>query len=188
MSEISSTIFYLLGHPGSGKFTIAKELASRTSAVVFDNHLVNTPIFRLVEADGMKPLPEGIWDYALTIRKTLLEVLERYVPKERDIILTNALSANDEIDLSLYQEIEELAKRRGARLIPITLVISEEELLKRVVSKERAELLKLREPEVARNAFKNNEILAPKGGFSIEISKLDPGEAANKILGLVSSS
>lgn len=39
----NTTIIYLTGKPGVGKYTIAKELASRHGFIVCDNQLINNP-------------------------------------------------------------------------------------------------------------------------------------------------
>lgn len=42
----------LIGFPGVGKLTIAKELSAMVSAKIVDNHWVNNPILRLLDEDG----------------------------------------------------------------------------------------------------------------------------------------
>ncbi|HJD60261.1 MAG TPA: hypothetical protein LFW20_06440 [Rickettsia endosymbiont of Omalisus fontisbellaquei] len=42
-----TTIIYLIGKPGTGKYTIAKEL-SKSGYVICDNQLINKPIFALL--------------------------------------------------------------------------------------------------------------------------------------------
>jgi dephospho-CoA kinase len=40
-----TTIIYLTGKPGVGKYTIAKELAANHGFIVCDNQMINNPIF-----------------------------------------------------------------------------------------------------------------------------------------------
>jgi predicted kinase len=54
-------VVYLVGFAGTGKLTIATELALRIDARVVDNQWVNNPIFGLVQTDGVTPLPTAIW-------------------------------------------------------------------------------------------------------------------------------
>ena len=49
---MKNTIVYLIGYAGTGKYTIAKEIAVLTGAVIVDNQLINTPIFSVIAADG----------------------------------------------------------------------------------------------------------------------------------------
>ena len=49
-------VVYLVGFAGTGKLTIATELALRIDARVVDNQWVNNPIFGLVQTDGVTPL------------------------------------------------------------------------------------------------------------------------------------
>ena len=50
-------IVYLIGKPGVGKYTIAKELR-KSGFIVCDNQLVNSPIFTLLNYDGYTKIPE----------------------------------------------------------------------------------------------------------------------------------
>ncbi|HEX6477597.1 MAG TPA: hypothetical protein VF043_02040 [Ktedonobacteraceae bacterium] len=52
---MQNTIVYLIGYAGTGKYTIAKELARLTGAVIVDNHLINNPVFSIVGASGNTP-------------------------------------------------------------------------------------------------------------------------------------
>ncbi|MEY4463771.1 MAG: hypothetical protein RLZZ81_742 [Pseudomonadota bacterium] len=48
-----TTIIYLIGKPGTGKYTIAKELVESVY-IICDNQLINNPIFALLGYDGFK--------------------------------------------------------------------------------------------------------------------------------------
>lgn len=52
MTQPTTTIIYLTGKPGVGKYTIAKELAANHGFIVCDNQLINNPIFELLQYDG----------------------------------------------------------------------------------------------------------------------------------------
>jgi hypothetical protein len=54
---MKNTIIYLIGFPGTGKYTIAREIAQQEDFRLVDNHLVNNPLFNLIHADGITPLP-----------------------------------------------------------------------------------------------------------------------------------
>jgi len=58
---ITNTIIVLIGFAGTGKYTIGRELADRMAAKLIDNHLINNSLFTAIDADGVTPLPQGIW-------------------------------------------------------------------------------------------------------------------------------
>jgi len=67
---MQNTIVYLIGYAGIGKYTIAKELAVLTGAVIVDNQLINSPVFSVVSPDGNAPLPEAVWPKIEGIRRS----------------------------------------------------------------------------------------------------------------------
>jgi len=54
--QLQNTIIVLIGFAGTGKFTIGRELCERTGAKLIDNHLINNPVFKVLNADGITPL------------------------------------------------------------------------------------------------------------------------------------
>ncbi|MFN8911956.1 MAG: hypothetical protein ACK5V4_04210, partial [Alphaproteobacteria bacterium] len=66
--KLNNTIIYLLGFAGVGKLTIAKELAKITGAKVVDNHLINNPVFHILDNDGIIPLLDAVWAKTRAIR------------------------------------------------------------------------------------------------------------------------
>lgn len=52
---IENSIIYLIGFTGTGKLTIAKEIALKIDIRVVANHLINDPILSLIQADGKTP-------------------------------------------------------------------------------------------------------------------------------------
>jgi hypothetical protein len=72
---MKNTIFYLIGYPGTGKYTIAKEIAALTGAVLVDNHLINNLVFSVVGAEGKAPLPAGVWPKIESIRRIVLDTI-----------------------------------------------------------------------------------------------------------------
>ncbi|MCC8400282.1 MAG: hypothetical protein LN563_06965 [Rickettsia endosymbiont of Platyusa sonomae] len=53
---MATIIIYLIGKPGTGKYTIAKEIA-RAGYSICDNQHINNPIFSLLNYDGLTPIP-----------------------------------------------------------------------------------------------------------------------------------
>ena len=56
-----TVILYLIGKAGTGKYTIAKEI-EKSGFSLCDNHLINNPIFSLLNLDGQSPVPQFAWD------------------------------------------------------------------------------------------------------------------------------
>ena len=71
---MQSTIVYLIGFAGTGKHTIALEICRLTGARLVDNHLINNPVFSLIQADGKTRLPETVWKKTWAIRHIVLDV------------------------------------------------------------------------------------------------------------------
>ena len=68
-------IYYLVGMPAVGKYTIARELAALTGARLVDNHSIANVIFNLFELDGISPLPAGIFGPVGKVREAVLDAL-----------------------------------------------------------------------------------------------------------------
>lgn len=177
-----NTFIYLIGYPGAGKLTIARELQKLFPSILVDNHYVNNVVFNLIDTDGITPLPNRVWDYTKEIRRLVLDVIRELAKPKRNFIFTNALAAGDEVDEQLFQEIVQLALDRGANLLPVRVLVSREELCRRVASPERKCLLKSIDPEGACAAMDDYSILAPVNSFDLETSELSPAEASSVIV------
>ena len=74
-----------IGFPGIGKLTIARALArlvedADTTVRVVDNLSINNVIFRLVDQDGLRPLPDGTWDRVGDVAAAVLMTIETITP------------------------------------------------------------------------------------------------------------
>lgn len=139
-------IIYLIGKPGVGKYTIAKELAAKYGFIVCDNHLINNPIFALLQYDGYTKIPDFAWDTIAHIRAEVLDFLSKAT--HHSYVLTNCLANTDE-DKELYAQVKHMAEVRGSLFIPVQLKISKEEHLKRLTMTERQERWKSIDPQDA---------------------------------------
>ena len=88
---INNTIVYLIGYGGTGKYTIAKELALLTDAVIVDNQLVNRPVFSVLGADGNTRLPDSIWPRIEGIRRIVLDTIVELAQPQASFLFTNEL-------------------------------------------------------------------------------------------------
>ena len=126
--RMQNTIVYLIGYAGTGKYTIAKELARLTGAVIVDNHLINNPVFSVVGASGKMPVPTGVWQKIEGIRRIVLDTIAELAPPEASFLLTNELFEGKSVDRRWYEDVAILATRRQARLVPVILRCDPEEV------------------------------------------------------------
>lgn len=147
--SLSNVFVYLIGFAGVGKLTTARALAPVLRARVVDNHWINNPILGLIESDGISPLPLAIWDQIAPVRTAVLDTIALHSSPHANFILTNALAEDDARDKDIYDAVLATAERRDALFVPVRLLCSEEELVKRVVAPDRRERLKRTNPETA---------------------------------------
>ncbi len=140
----STVIVYLIGLEGVGKLTIAEELKKGGYKIVH-NHLINDPIFSLLDLDGITPIAEKTWCAVDKIRQVVLDFIK--TDPFNNIIFTNVLIENSEEDQKLYSHIEALAKERKSIFVPVRLMVSKEERARRIVSEAREKHHKTRAVE-----------------------------------------
>jgi DUF438 domain-containing protein len=181
---MKNTIVYLIGYAGTGKYTIAREIAVLTSAVIVDNHLINNPVFSVVGVDGIKPLPAGVWQKIGGIRRIVLETIAELAQPEASFILTNELYEGQSADRRLYEDIATLAAKREALFVPVILRCEAEELYRRVTSPERAIRFKLRNADWTRESIRIHNLLHVDhpNGLELDVTNLSPIEVAQKII------
>lgn len=181
--NLSNTIIYLIGFAGVGKLTIAKEISKITGAKVVDNHLTNNPVFHVIDNDGITPLPNAVWDKTRGIRKIVLDTIKEFSPPNLSFIFTNELFEKDSHH-NLFQDVYDLAVHRNANFLCVRLLCDKNEIVKRIQSKERRDLLKAIDPIMAEEKFDKYKILAPSAQnvHSIDISKISAHEAALEII------
>lgn len=171
---------YLIGFAGTGKYTIAKELAE-TSYKLIDNHLINNPIFSLLDIDGATPIPKKAWDAIHKIREAVLDFVVQ--DRRHNYVLTNEL-LEDDYDHSLFNQVKQLSEDRGSLLIPIILVVSDEEHQKRMTNPQRKDRLK--ETTYPAERFKKGLISIDHPNLmTLDVSDLTPRESAETIKALV---
>jgi hypothetical protein len=109
----------------------------------------------------------------------------RYLSKPaRSFILTNELIEGDDGDEKVFEEVRALATARGAVFLPVRLLISPEELARRVVSPQRRALLQSWDPEEALRMARGHQVYTPTDVdyFELEVTNLSPADAAAQIL------
>ena len=188
MTAQPSTIYLLLGYPGTGKYTVAKAMAAgleqlgRTTRVV-DNHYVNNPVFGLVEQDGVGHLPEGLWDRVGEVRNALLATIESLSPANWTFIFTNWIAETEAEGASYIDRLKAIARTRGSDFECVRLTCDPEELRRRVVAPDRRERMKWTDSEGVLRLTETHPLLDPgPPAFTIDNTELEPAECAAEIL------
>lgn len=171
---------YLIGFSGTGKYTIAKEVAKSGYKIV-DNQLINNPIFSLLDLYNIPHVPGKAWKAIDQIRKIVLDFMAQN--QEFNYILTNELLEGEH---ELYNQIKDVAEKRNSLFIPVKLFISPEEHEKRVINPERKERFKSIEPIEAWERKALITISHPHL-LEVDVTHLSPLQAAREILNFVES-
>ncbi len=184
IQKLENTIIVLIGFAGTGKYTIGRELCELTGAKLIDNHLINNPIFKVVNADGIRPLPAGIWDKVKTVRTTVYEAIRELSPADLSFIFTIELFEDSPGDQRAFVDLEELAASRGSLFVPVRLLCETEELCRRVVDPARAAMLKSISPELARKRVAEESVLnsGHPHTLTLDVTQSSPHESAGVIL------
>ena len=178
----SSITLYLIGFAGSGKYSIAKEIAKSGYKIV-DNHLINNPIFSLLDLDDMTPIPENAKIFTRRIRHIILDFVSQ--DQKSDYIFTNEL-LEDENCWKVYNLIKETAEKRGSLFVPIKLTLSTEEHTVRIKSPDRKKRFKTTNPT---EVYMKKELIKIDHPYLLEIdvTNLSAVEASKAILSYVES-
>ena len=173
-----SIVLYLIGKPGTGKYSIAKEIV-QFGYVLCDNHLINNPILSLLDRDQL--VPESAWESIEQIRDTVLDFMSH--EKHNNYVLTNVLYEK-EYDHAIYRKVEQMAQRRGSIFVPVKLHISEEENISRIQNIERGDRFKSMDisdvsPGETLIAVDHPHLL------ELDVSLLSAKEAAKEILQMI---
>ncbi len=188
-NEFENTMVVLIGFAGTGKYTIGRELCERTGAKLIDNHLIANPIFKVVNADGVTPLPPGVWDKIKQIRRTVYEAIREMSPREMSFVFTVEWRESNPADHKAFGELAGLAAMRQSRFVPIRLICGVEELCRRVVDPARVAMLKEISPELARKKSAEEEVLnvLHPNLRTLDVTKRSPSGSVDAILDEMSS-
>lgn len=171
---------YLIGFAGSGKYTIAKEIA-KFGYKVIDNQLINNPIFSLLDLDGITPIPQKAWASIATIRTAVLGFVSQ--DNSSNFVFTNELY-DVEIDYVIYNQVKDAAEKRRSLFIPIKLNVSIEERARRISNPER--LARFKTTNLAETHVKRECVNIDHSHLlEIDVTDLSAEQAAREILACV---
>ena len=182
--KLENTIVALIGFAGTGKYTIGRELSERTGAKLIDNHLINNPIFKVVNPDGIRPLPPGSWDKVKSVRALVYEAIRELSPPDLSFVFTIELFESSPGDQRAFVDLERLAADRGSLFVPVRLLCDVEELSRRVVDPARVQMMKSINAEMARKKSATETVLNSNHPniLTIDVTQKSPGEVSETIL------
>lgn len=170
-------VLYLIGRSGTGKYTIAKELEKHGFKIA-DNHLVNNPIFALLDLESVPSIPAVAWEAIAKIRDSVFDFISKE-PKN-NYVLTNVL-LEDEGDHNLFKQVQEMAEQRGSLFIPVRLHLSKEENARRIQIPERA--LRFKSTQIEDCEYQKSLIqVSHPNLMDIDVNHLTAEAVAQKIL------
>jgi len=178
---MSKTLVYLIGFPGSGKFTIARKLSEIIDAVIVSNNLFNNVIFNVVKLPNAE-VPDDLWKKIFAVRESMLAVLGEHHIKSKHYIFTNELIDGDPYDQRVYSSMVNLGKKMGVEILSVVLHCNNEELIKRVESKERYQEGKIADSDFAIKRTREKRLFVPEGSLEIDNSNLSAKEVAERIV------
>lgn len=182
--KFENTIIYLFGFPGTGKYTIAKEISRQANFTLVDNHLTNNPVFSVIRQDGVTKITPEVWSNCKKIWEIVWDTIHSVAPSSMSYILTNHLAEQDEVDREWFSRIVSHVERRRAAFLPVRLLCSEEELRRRIVMPERRERMKLSDAERISQFCREEAVLKPDHPnlFELDVTSIAADEAAQIIL------
>jgi hypothetical protein len=188
-NSLDNTMVLLIGFAGTGKYTIGLELCERTGAKLIDNHLINNPIFRVVDVDGVTPLPARVWDRVKEVRATVYKAIRELSPPGMGFVFTMELRESNPEDHNAFRDVERLAAARQCRFIPIRMICGVDELCRRVADPARVAMLKGTSPELAGKKFAEDEVLnVPHPNLrTLDVTKRTASGSVDAILDEISS-
>ncbi|MDX8355274.1 AAA family ATPase [Cognatiyoonia sp. IB215182] len=167
-------LIYLHGPPAVGKLTVASQLVETTGARLFDNH-VAIDLARSVLSFEQ----DGFWELVKRARLLVLEtVTQQNVPL---VIMTSCYS--DPEDRETLEAYEEVLSRFNAKILPVYLQCSEEEMRRRVTNPDRKERRKI-SSELDLKQFINDTICTPiprQNCLRLSTEGVSPRDTADRI-------
>lgn len=190
----SPVVVHLIGHPGVGKYTVAKELVRLADSadhrhVLVDNHLTSNVIFSVLPIDGSEPVPlsRAVWDRVDDVRSALLQTIDELSPADWSFVFTNVALEGDPAGARSTGRVRRLAAARRSHYVPVRLVCEIEEHLRRVADPARAERTKWRDAEAVRRQTVGADLIAidHPSLLDLDVTHRSAHEAAVVVLGHV---
>ncbi|WP_051963521.1 hypothetical protein [Deinococcus misasensis] len=181
--KLQNTIIYLLGFPGVGKYTIAKCITEQTGARLIDNHSLTNPIYNVIDLDHSKGLPPTFGHRVHQIFAAVFEAINTLSPPEWSFVFTNARTDHEENDVE-YCMRRDLARWRDATFVPVQLVCTLEENMRRIQGEDRKTRFKPTQSELARHIHQTQTVyqVHHPNVLTLDVTGLSPEAAAETIV------
>lgn len=168
-------LIYLHGPPAVGKLTVAKHLVALTGARLFDNHVAIDFARSVLDFEQ-----DGFWK--LVTRARLL-ALEASAQEDVSLVVMTSCYSDPE-DRGTLEAYEETLNRFNAKILPVFLHCSEEEMQRRVANQERKERRKISDvQELARFVSETICTPIPRGNcLRLSTENVSPADTAEKIV------
>jgi predicted kinase len=173
-------IIHLNGWPGSGKLTVAREVARQLEARLLDNHTLHDVAARLCDRHTYE-----YWELYYQVRDVAFKRV-RALPLHERVVMTNALTLESDRERQVWAAIKALAVDRGVPLVAITLQCSLDENVRRIASESRR-YRKLTDPAPLVE-WRSTLTLLTDGSvrsLSIDNTNRSPNDVADEIVGFV---
>jgi len=182
-------VIQLLGFPGTGKYTVGREIVRALEddgrvAKLLDNHRTANLILDLVPPPGPTGISSEVMAPIIEVRSAVLSTIERLSPREWSFVFTNFLPRTNRPE-SLDRH-RTMAEGRESHFLPVLLECDPDELVRRVVRDERRQRLKLVNPERARAIVEEGMTMPNWPDIrTLDITSLPPPEAARAIIDMI---
>jgi hypothetical protein len=148
-------IVHINGWPGVGKLTVGRRVAGRLGARLVDNHTLLNPALAVSEHGS-----PAFGELSARVRALVYAEIER-APRSERFVLTDALEEGNPGSDRVLARLAEIAARRQAPLLAVSLECALEENVRRLLAPERAAARKLTDPDILRNAWRALTLLRP---------------------------
>jgi hypothetical protein len=178
---MKNIFIYLIGFPGTGKYTTALELQKQEpSLCIMDNHLINNVLFTILD----EPIPKRAWKNITKIWDIVFDTLKKDASPNDSFIMTNVLMQENKGDQKFYQKVLKTAQKRKSVFIPVRLVCDNAELEKRIINPARALRHKLMDLNIVREMTTKYEVLHIKHPnlLTLDTTHLSVAQTASAIL------
>jgi adenylylsulfate kinase-like enzyme len=178
-----SCVVFMLGYPATGKRTVGGHLATMLHGALIDNALINRPVLEVLQWDGVRPLPTGVWEYVAPIRETVLHAIEELAPPSTSYVFTNVLEDGPGA-AEAYEVVRSLAARRGSLFLAVMLTCDLDEQVRRIDTPDRIALRKGADPEGYRGYTLAVDLFQPpeEEVLHLDTTRDSPADNARRIL------
>lgn len=189
-------IIHLIGYPGVGKYTVAKEIVRLADhgdrrVVLVDNHLTSNVIFSVLPVDGTdpEPLAREVWDRVDDVRAALRATIRDLSPEQWSFVFTNVAVEGDEVDRRSVTHVRQLATDRRSQYVPVRLRCGTDEHLRRVVQPDRAERMKWVDIDAVRKYSESADLIEidHPALLDLDVTTRSATESATAVLAHVNS-